>query len=473
MIRNVKNTPSRPTSGKTNVSKIRSVIGMYIRGEKKIEDIVHPSKITRIRDYACTNSQPVQNSMNRTFVTRTSLANPKTKSKSSCDPIVTIEDSLEDCDSGKATKIVDCANSVDRVTNELKPIKIDHVNHIKFAGKDMRIGLKSDDGKNCLENPIIDCSIHPTLRERELDLRIEPSSDNFVSEMKLKNENFILQVKSLENQKAGKRCDVGDTPDTRLVSERENVVDKMNTNFVVNCDTVGALSNASDNLLVKEDYSKHENISNGDSAWFVKSYRKLADRYGSIAECGALQCRSSIGSNTISVPSSDFENSLKDSVYESDNSEVFHPIKDDLKPLKTDVSYFREKVSQQQAQITELKSEIKKAEYVSREYNAKSKENSPNVVTKSEFEDVLKEFLDASKTSSSPTGVSNMGLDFVITDYFTKCYDNLSRKVYQCDRDRKALTIVVENLKKERNRLQNSITSVKRKISERKNQPLS
>lgn len=538
-----KNVYSRTNSSKTNSSKVRSVIGMYIRGEKKIEEIVHPSKISRVRDHTpvTNSSEPKVGSQNRSFATSFTLVKNNSKNESygektilCSDPIITFE-SEDSCSDYSDSERIDEINTSLTVTGngagknnstkEMKPIRIDTVNRIKFAGKDMSIGLRRsrvDEGN--APKSAIDCSIHPKMHDCELDLIIEPSRDNYVSEMMLQNQNLHLQVKSLGNQFVDKARNTIEEPkmnrrrslsrnlqDSKINSKQvpvrntieepinakhlqardnsddckmipnqstdmQGTTDKMKANSLVNRYLTGTLP-VDGNQNINEDNSRikqNESISHSrDSTWLVKSYQKLVEKYADVTN-SSLQCYSPTDSNSISAPSSEFDNNLGN--IESENGFKRNPIDDDaneLKSLKTDVSYYREKISQEEAQISELQNEIKKAEYVLNEYNAANRENASNTVTKTEFEGALKEFLDASNINSPCTNVSNMGLDFVITDYFTKCYDNLSKKVYQCDRERKALSIVIDNLKKERNKLQNSIASSKCKISEIKNPTVS
>lgn len=223
---------NKNSTTRTCPTNVKSVVGMYIRGEKRIEEIVHPSKITRkISDmskslrYNATSNCSVSNCMK--VVNTTSQ---RTRSQSTVNAIshqsVTVADN-ENCEqavtnfwnANEKSVSRDLTNTAEEMAlcslpsdKETPPIKIDSVNHIKFDGSDMVIKLKSDGESKSTENRKlktqstklkrktgIECNIHPNVRNEELDLLIEPLNNHIVSEMMLNNKNLKLLVKSMED----------------------------------------------------------------------------------------------------------------------------------------------------------------------------------------------------------------------------------------------------------------------------------
>lgn len=161
---------------------------------------------------------------------------------------------------------------------------------------------------------------------------------------------------------------------------------------------------------------------------------------------------------------------VKSNWNESDNgSTIFTLPENQLKPLKTDVYYYKEKIAHEQVQINDLKEEINEAEQILQEYeNEKLQKRNEykRSFSKKEFERLLSEFLCVSDFSCD-RNESGVGLNFLITDYFTKYYDNLNKKIDQFNRERSALLMVVDNLKKDRQKLQNHINTLRSIIEER------
>lgn len=450
-------------SCKVKFPQVRSVIGQYIRGEKTLQDIVHPSKLTKI-----TNSRYESRVSKNGPMLRSQRATPQSELKHaesySAEPIVTtLESEQEDDDEEKEEEVVDVDNcGVDIVDSGV----------FSKMGDSLAVGGVS---LNDIDAPIWTTSTPSSSsssatrklinRRRSRVVKFEDGK----TRIGLQAEQVAATSSSTATVTAAKTSSVGCDSEPNSNSLRRSI----------NVDQRTRSTPGPPSSIIDESESSRHLRRSSDSSFVDQGYpcsgvsvsRDSSERF---ACCFGESVNSkSNGRVAAERPSSShFEN---ESTTCGGGGVSAVTSNEDQHQLKIGIRYLEEKIAQQRARIDELNDDIKKARHIRDDYNAAAVAAAAEVVTKNQFENVLKEFLNSSETRSrsrsrsdsvisnvsNVSNVSNGGLDSAITHYFTKCYDNLSRKVHQYDCRRKVSSILADNLEKDKTRLQNRIVELK------------
>jgi hypothetical protein len=370
---------SKSTIGPSNV---KSVIGQYIRGEKKIQDLVHPSKLTRIKDY--------------NYLRRSSYKSEETIKRFS-----QISNSEEDDD--------DCYPET--ISNETDP-------------EDSTTGTRQ--------------SALKTLNRRS-SLSVAKNSYN-----RRDKKVGIVRRKYVDGER-------GDGYKRKPRTRETDLSDYVNPLRV----TPIKIGNV--------DRIRFE----GDDALITLKPQSASKIVAETCSGGIECCIQLRGSHILkSVCSSESKN-------EPIKKKRF-AISNDAKSLKTELHYYKEKIANELERITALQNEIKEAESELSECEKATKHrlqhDSVCPFSKDEFDGFLKEFLDTSETltaSSSSLVKINLfegdGLNFVVHDYFTKCYDNANKRITQFADERQMLHKFLQKLNEDRVELQNCISYLNRR----------
>lgn len=496
--------------GQTKYSKIKSVLGEYIRGRKKMEDIVHPSKITRIAKYSPVRRSFHKHSCNTNFITESapvdnfsSVAASSPTERKASENYCCLGQTEEDTEIRLGNSNIDVHNGLRVIINgdknSISPKNISNshcdtnpdTSNSKTASKayfrkqesdsdegqfdeDMLIKLKLKDSVE-----IHNDNTHP--HDHELGLLIQSSNRHLFSQMVLENQNLKLSVQPLKNEK--------------VTSKLKNSVD------LISSDNEGQCSSDSDQQLqlvlrdmrdcINQMKLTH-NLCPGfktESNETCQEFRARGDEnnenrlssciqpkshdpailevhnFTTEAPAEASQCKRDLKSQYQSaVCFQDSDSSQK--VNELNRAHVFSD--SDLKQLKTDLYYYKEKVEHERIQLADLQNEVAEAERVLQEYEiTKYQFNKENAYfKKDDFEALLKEFLSSESYSlSSNADAADVSLHYLIADYFRKYYDNLSKKVDKFDQERGVLSIIYENVTKDRQNMRNLISQLKYQLA--------
>ncbi len=456
---------SNRNARRNRTSNVKSVVGMYIRGEKRIEEIVHPSKISRKLVDA---TRPASDA---TRLSSCTLRQNATICNALLDPTKAIcFGHLQSKEDGRcwtnATNVA-CADSAPELGNvdssdlavtvapcpTSEPIKIASVNRIRFKGEDMMIKLRADEGKQTepkLKSAGVECSIHPSVRERELDLIIEPLNDHIVSEMVLENKNLKLLLKPAERDRRGSEKSAASSRVDKIES-KFGTVDAGRLQVSVGGATACECGTWERKSILRE--------TSADS---------LLANENSDAETQSWEKKPRNSEETDGTYDSQSDDVFIDESESRDAGLILTLPENELKPLKTDIYYYKEKIDHEQEQINNLTAEILKAERLFRERENEMDEGSRDVsksFSRVELDELLREFSETSETRSG-SSTSDVGLNILITDYFSKYYDNLSKKIDQFNRERTALLVVIDDLHEEENKLRCYIKCLRHKLAE-------
>lgn len=500
--------------GQTKYSKIKSVLGEYIRGRKKMEDIVHPSKITRISKYSPVRRSFHKHSCDTNLITKSApvdnfssdaVSSPKKRkaSENYCLEKHCLEQTEKDTKIRLGNSNIDVHNGLRVINNgdkdSISPKNFSNSHsdtnpdtaNSKAARKayfrkqesdsdegqfdeDMLIKLKLKDSVE-----IHNDNTHP--HDHELGLLIQSSNRHLFSQMVLENQNLKLSVQPLKNE--------------RVTSNLKNSVDLMSS------DNEGQYSSNSDHQLqlvlrdmrdcINQMKLSH-NLCPGfktESNETCQEFQARGDENNENHLSSCIQSKShdpgvlEVHNFTMEVPAeaSQCKRDLKrqcqstvcfqdsdcsQKLNELDRTHVFSD--SDLKQLKTDLYYYKEKVEHERIQLADLQNEVAEAEGVLQEYEiTKHQFNEENAYfKKDDFEALLKEFLNSESYSlSSNADVADVSLHCLIADYFRKYYDNLSKKVNKFDQERGFLSIMCENMTKDHQNMRNLISQLKYKLA--------
>lgn len=486
----------QPCKKGTGTSRVKSVVGMYIRGEKRMEEIVHPSKISR-KLYSGTPRPPtsfrsssvgVSVVTNLSKYTYPSMEDVKLSPERSQFEMELLEETMDPVEVVPAVSSVAVVcpplplEDVAVVSNgsaDPPTVRVADVDRIDFEGEDMAVKLRvsspsAEKVRAKVENSRVECSIRPSRpRDSELDLIIAPSKQHVVSEMLLEDKKLKLQVRPMDRL-------IGHSPGSRIGSSKSRKSRSRvgrSKDLATPCKPSNqlqiALMNACDAAQMAANSMNFSNAcleTEEPSATMINQPSDL--KADAEANTESQRCGPEITALSSSCASS-AKKPAKSAAKVELPKETFALPETELKPLKTDVYYYREKVAHEQKQIDDLNKEISRAESLFAEYEQQKLKLTDGCDShRSEFEKLLQDFLAASgaasKTSASGAE-ADTGLNRLISDYFVKYYDSLAKKIDQFNRERSALSMVIGNLSEEQTQLQKHVSHFEQRLALKSN----